>query len=150
MSKIEDLRLVRILDASLVPRELIEQIKNRQHTVKDFYDYQANNIFLLTEEGPKINHLNHLYVLVDKDNKIQGTLWVTLDGQECTINLFSINKEYWNKGNALKFIYKQVDELMTPLGITKCRIETTNPGAYEKIGFKRSKHIIMEIEKNGQ
>lgn len=147
MNKIEDLKLIRILDGNLVPRELIEQIKNRQHTVKEFYDFQKDNIFLLTSEGPTINHLNHLYVLVDEHNKIKGVLWFTLDGQQCTIELFSIDRDYWNKGKALNFIYDKIFEIVKPLGIKRATIFTTNPGAYEKIGFTRSKHIMMEIER---
>lgn len=145
-NKIEDLRLVRIVDASLVPVELIEQIKNRTYTVQEFYDYQQKLCVIYDETGPRINPISHLYVLVDKDNKIKGVLWITLDGQECTVELFSIERSYWNKGKSIDFIHNKIIEIVIPLGIKKLRIFTPNPGAYEKIGFRRAKHVIMERE----
>jgi hypothetical protein len=144
MNKIEDLKFIRIFDPTLVPKTLIEQIKNRQHTVQDFYDYNNDKCFIFDGESARINPLNHLYVLVDENNKIKGVLWCTLDGQQCTVELFSIEKEYWNKGNALKFVSDTMGNIAKELGIKNIRLFTTNPGSYEKIGFKRSKHIMME------
>lgn len=146
MLKVEDLKFVRIFDPVLVPRNLIDQIKNRQHTIQEFYDYNQDRCFIFDGDSARINPLNHLYVLVDENNKIKGVLWITLDGQQSTVELFSIEKEYWNKGNALKFIHQNVIDLMKPLGIKTIRIFTTNPNAYEKINFKRSKHVIMELD----
>ena len=146
MSNIEDLKLIRIFDPILVPVYLIEQIKHRQHTVLDFYNYNQDNCFIFDGESARINPLNHLYVLVDALNKIKGVLWFTIDGQMTTIELLSIDKEYWGKGDALAFIHKNIVDIVSPIGIKHLRIFTTNPKAYEKIGFTRSKHVIMELD----
>lgn len=150
MSDAESLKLVRVIEPSLIPKDLIEQIKNKSFSVQEFYDNNSQESFLFDGENYTINPLNHLYAIVDGDNKINGVLWCTIDGQECNVNIFSIERKYWNKGEAFPMILKKMDEIFASLGIKNYKVITSNTGVYEKAGFKKSPQIIMTLEvKNG-
>jgi len=94
LPKFGDLKFKRIFDFALVPRYLLEQVREID---KDM----INRIY---QFGPLItgNPLTLLYVLVDVDYKIKGVLWANINVVEAIIyvHLLSVDRQYQN-GEAL-------------------------------------------------
>jgi len=149
---IEDLKWVRAFSSDIVPKFLIEQIKNKDFTVEDFYKYQNINCLIPGKNGPTLNPLNHLYVLADSENIVKGVLWFVVDPlSKClVVNSYSVDKEYWGKG-AIQKAATMLKEIKSKANIAKVYWVTNYPKAFEKQGFKRSKNTIMEFigEENG-
>lgn len=131
-----DLKFIRIFDMNLVPRFLLDQVKNRDLNVDFLYSV-----------GDQItgNPFNLLYAISDKDSRIAGVLWATVAPIESTImtHIISMGKEYQDKTiipAAMDFLNKIRDEL----GLKQLKCITTRPRAFEKYGMKRSKNVIME------
>ena len=144
--EIDELRWVRLFDAIHVPKYLVEQVRDRDYSVEDFYRYQSLNILIETKNGPTLNPLHHLYVLVNPDNQIVGYLWFTISplSKDLLINTYSVDKEYWCKGKAVKRLADHVKEIVKKLKIPKVYWLTNYPKHSERHGFKRSKTILME------
>lgn len=147
MSNIEDLRWMRIFTPDHIPKYLIEQVRDRDYSVEDFYDYHRFNC--LTEEE-KLNPFSHLYVLADKTNQVKGMLWFDVDPltKDILIQTYSVDKEYWNKGVAVKKLAEHVKDIRKKGNLKKIFWVTNYPKHSEKNGFKRSKNILMEY--NGE
>ena len=140
---LDELKFVKLRIPTLIPIELIESVKGRTFTPERFYEYQASQVD---------NPYNHLYVLVDVDAKIHGYLWAEqnlLDGS-LFVNTFSIDKEYWGKGEAMGMAIDFVAQLKKRFSSTRVFWCTVNDKFFAKHGFKRSKIILMEYkESNG-
>jgi len=140
--KFDDLKFVRVYTFSFVPRYLLEQVeemdKEMINRVYKFGSTFANSPLTL------------LYVLVDEDYKIKGVLWARIDVIEAIIYvyLFSVDKEYQSADSlplkkAMDFIFNLP---LGPLLKKHIRFLTSQPKAYERIGVKRAKMIMMEID----
>src|SRR6266478_6150721 len=104
---LEDLTFVHLKNKAIIeriPLILIENVKGRTFTPEQFYNYQISQIG---------NPCNHLYALIDKSAKMHGYLWVetNLLDDSMFVNTFSIDKEYWGKGEAIAKVIKFLDEL---------------------------------------
>lgn len=152
--KIEDLRWIRSFSPDVIPKYLVDQVKHADYTTEDFYKYQHLNCMIAGKDGMKLNPFNHLYVLADTGNLVKGFAWIVLDplSKDMVINTYSIDKEYWNKGKAVKKLSDHVKNIMKELNIDKVYWITKAPKHSEHYGFKRSKHTLMEYMevKNGQ
>ena len=78
-NKIDELRWVRLFSSIHIPKYLVEQVRDRDYTVEDFFKYQEINCTISGNEGTKLNPFNHLYALVDKENIVKGFLWFVID-----------------------------------------------------------------------
>ena len=107
-NKIDDLRWVRLFTPIHIPKYLVEQIRDKDYSVEDFYKLQENSCIIMKDDGPSLNPLNHLYVLVDKENIVKGFLWFTIDvlSKSICIHVCSIDKDYWVKGKAVQLFHK--------------------------------------------
>ncbi|GAF71285.1 unnamed protein product [marine sediment metagenome] len=138
---INDLQFVRTFDFALIPRTLLEQVK----------EIDSEEIDRIYTFGPMFasNPLTLLYALVDAGYKIKGVLWAEIDVIDAIIfiRLLSVNKEYQSQNGQL--LNKAKDWLFNLKTGPKLKKEihflTTRPGAFEKIGVRRSKRIRMEI-----
>lgn len=154
--KDDELRFVRIISAIHIPKYLVEQLKDSDFTVEDFYKYQEN-ICMIEKDGMMVlNPLNHLYILLDKENLTKGFAWFTVDqlGQNICIHSFSMDKKYWSKGESSKSVKMLVDfmrDFRKNSGLKKVYWITNYPKHSQKYGFKKSKSILMEYkeEENG-
>lgn len=146
MTPIEDLRFIRIIDPVHIPRHLVEQVRDRDFTVDKFYDYQRMVCVETTPNGIRANPLNLLFVIVDEGNVVQGFLWAVVDPlcNYLLINTFSMEKEYWGGGRAVKLLERKAKEIMSGAQLTKGYWITNYPKHSERYGFKRSKSILME------
>lgn len=151
---IDELRWVRIFTPIHIPKYLVEQVRNRDYTVEDFYKYHEINCVNQTEKGPTLNPFSHLYILVDPENQVKGFLWFCVDPltKDLIIQTYSIDKDYWFKGRAVAKLSKHIKEIRKKANLNKIYWITNYPKHSEKYGFKRSKGVLMEYseEKHGE
>jgi len=143
---IEDLRWVRLFNPVHIPKYLVEQVRDKDYTVEDFYKYQEINCTMPGKDGVMLNPFNHLYALVNKDNLVKGFLWCVIDplSKDMIINTFSVDKEYWGRGRAVRFLAEHAKSLMKKMKIERIFWLTRYPKHSERHGFKRSKSVLME------
>ena len=151
----DELRWIRIFSPLCIPKELIEQIKNRDYTVEDFYTYHDELCLKQTKEGPTLNPLSHLYVLADKDNRVEGFTWFTIDAltKDIAINTYSVHPDYWGDKKPVENLANLVKNIRKNAKLNKIYWITDYPKHSERHGFKRSKHVLMEYtgeEENGK
>jgi RimJ/RimL family protein N-acetyltransferase len=148
MKKTDELRFVRAMSPDIVPHYLIEQVRDRNYSVEDFFKYQQINCMSQTAEGFKINPFNHLYVLANPENIVKGVLWMVVDAlsKDIVIQTYSIDKEYWNKGYAVKKIADHVKEIVVKGNLNKIYWVTNYEKHSMRYGFSRSKSILMEYD----
>lgn len=143
---IKNLRWIRIFNPMLIPKKLVEQVRDRDFTVEDFYIYHEINCMRMTEEGPTFNPLSHLYVLADSENIIKGFLWFTVDPlcKDICIQTYSVEKEFWYHGQAVRKLADHVKKIRSEAGLNKIYWVTNYPKHSERYGFKRSDSVLME------
>lgn len=146
MNKIDELKWVRILMPDLIPRYLVEQVKKRDYTVDEFYDYQRLICLRETDQGPVPNPLSHLWALVDKENMVKGFLWFTIDSFcKCLVlQTYAVDKEYWTKGESIKKLSDHLKDIQSKANLKKIYWITDYPKHSQKHGFKISKSVLME------
>lgn len=140
MPKFEDLKFVRIDKPDLmrfIPRELFSQVKDHTFNIDKIYELAPTFIK---------NPLVRFYALVDEDSKVKGILWayVNLLNEKIQVNILSVDKEY-QFDNALEKTLEFIRSWQGEDENLKIQIMTTRPHPYEKLGFAKSKQIIMEI-----
>lgn len=150
----EELRFIRVFTPSHIPKELIEQVKNRTYDVDEWYKYQEVVCLRQTDSGPQLNPLSMLYAIADNGNRVVGVLWCEVVPLEnsLVIQTFSMDKKYWVRGKAVSLLADKAKEI-----VRECKLKTiywfTNyPKHSEKYGFKRSKSVLMEFmgERDGK
>jgi len=142
------LRFVRIFTPVHIPKYLIEQLKGRDYDVDDWYKYQELICMRDTPDGPRLNPLSFLYVLVDDQNKVVGMLWCETEvlSKSLVVQNFSIDKDYWFKGKAVILVADKVKEIGKECKLKKIVWITRGPRHSEYYGFKKSKESIMEYD----
>lgn len=146
--KIENLRWVRVFTPTHIPKYLVEQLKDREYPVNDFYSYQEGICLIKSEDGMKLNPMSHLYVLADQDNLVKGFVWFTIDelNKDIVIQNYSMDKEYWGGGRAVNKLANFIKDIRIKAGLNKIYWVCRYPKHSERYGFKRSKHVIMEYD----
>jgi len=132
-----ELTIIPLPDARLVPRYLLEQVKDRDWDVDEWYAYQAKL------QG----HVENLVLgLVDKDHQIKGMVWITVDGfsKWLFINTFTVDKKYQRMSKLIKFVKRYIKDLSIKLGIKRALWAARRTKALERYGFKCSEYQLME------
>lgn len=144
----QKLKFVRIFDPIHIPKYLVEQIKQRDYDIDDFYSYQKQSNIVIEDGKTNLNPLNHLYVLVNDENEVKGFAWFTINplSKSLFINNFSMNKDYWHKGKAIEQLKDYVVKVMKKAKLKQILWHTNYPKHFEKYGFKKSKSILMEYD----
>jgi len=145
---IDKLEFLRIFTPDHIPKYLVDQIRDKEFTTEKFYDYQRICCVRQTDNGPILNPMNFLYVIANEDRVTKGFLWAQSDPL-CNyffIQNYSIDKEYWNNGKAVKFLVKKVKEIVTECKMRKVFWITNFPKHSQRYGFRRSKHTLMEFD----
>lgn len=142
----EELRFVRIFTPVHIPKYLVEQVRDRDYSVEDFYAFQESACLRMTKEGHSLNPLNHLYVLANDENITKGFLWFSIDllGKNICIQIFSIDKEYWFNGKAVEKLANFIKDIRKKAKLNKVYWITNYAKHSERHGFKRSKSVLME------
>lgn len=143
---LDSLRFVRVFSPMHIPKHLVEQIRDRDYSVEDFYKYQEINCLRETDEGPTLNPLSHLYVLADKENIIRGFVWFTIDAlsKDICLHTYSIEKNYWEPGKAVKKVADLLKEIKNKAKLNKIYWITNYAKHSRRHGFKESKSVLME------
>ena len=146
--EIDELRWVRLFSPIHVPKYLVEQIKDKDFSVDDFFKYQELNCLIPGKESPVLSPFNHLYGMVDPENLVKGFLWFVIDplSKDVVINSFSVDKEYWGKGKAVERLSDHVKEILKKLKLKKAYWITNYPRHSQKYGFRRSRGVLMEYD----
>lgn len=139
MSRRLNLTFVPVTEPRLIPRHLLEQIKNRDWSVDKWYQLQ---------EAMKGEMTNLLFAAVDDEYKIRGFLWMIFDPftETLVVNNFSLERAYQGGGVPMRFVRGFVRKIMKDLSVTKTVWLTDKPGVFERYGFKRSKNVLMELK----
>lgn len=146
---LSDLAFVRLIDPIHIPSYLIEQMKDRMFEVENFYAFQSANCLIATDKGPQLNPGNFLFALVhERLRQVKGFLWMTFDmlTNSLLVNSFSMDKEYWNKGEAMDLLEEKAKKVMRDLKISRIVWITKNSKFCENKGFKKSKESVMIYE----
>lgn len=145
---IDKLEFLRIFTPDHIPKYLVDQVRDKQFTTEKFYKYQKLCCVRQTENGPIINPMNFLYVIANEERITKGFLWGQSDPltNDFVIQTFSIDKEYWNNGKAVKFLVKKVQEIVTECKMNKVFWITNFPKHSQRYGFKRSRLVLMEFD----
>jgi len=143
---IEELRWVRAFSSTLIPKYLVEQVRDRNFSVEDFYKYNELNLTYESDTGTALSPFNHIYVMANSENQVKGFLWFVIDvlTRDITINTFSVDENYWFNGKAVAKLAEHMKNLMVKLDIKKTYWMTRYPKHSQRHGFKRSKDILME------
>lgn len=146
--EIDKLQFVRIFTPMHIPQYLVEQVRDRDFTVEQFYEFQKISCIRKGENGSVLNPLNFLYVVVTDKNIAKGFLWAQADPltNDFCINNFSMDKEYWGGGKAVKLLINKVKEILKECKMNKVYWITNFPKHSERYGFKRSKGVLMEYK----
>jgi len=144
MAKDKDLQFIRIFDFNLIPRALIEQIEGSSYKPEKIYEFAVD---IGTDP------FTMLYCLADKDHKIRGFFWGTLNpiNESLNIHMYSIEKEY-QKGKTFSKKFKEfIDKISEKSNITVYFL-SSEPEAkiFERIGAKKSKFTLMEYRSEAQ
>lgn len=133
------LSIIPVPDARLIPRYLLEQVKDRRWEVDEWYKYQME----LREHKENV-----LLSVIDKSHTIKGVIWLTVDGFEklVYINLLSMDREYQRKGQLIKFVTKYIRDLAKALKIDTVLWVSDRARAYERYGFELSKRKLIEVK----
>lgn len=154
MNRTDELRWIRVFTPDHIPTYLIEQIRDKDYTIEEFFEYHRINCTIKNEKGFQLNPFSHLYVLANPENQVKGILWFSVDpmSKDILIQTYSIDKEYWNKGYAVKKLTEHIKKIKDKGKLNKIYWTTNYPKHSERYGFKRSKAILMEYsgEKNGE
>lgn len=134
-----ELSIIPLPDARLVPRYLLEQVKDRDWSVDEWYKYQ---------ESLRGVRDNLILGLVDKEHKVKGIIWITIDGfaKWFFINTFSVDKAHQRKTKLIKFVQRYIKDLAAKLGIKRVMWAARRSKALERYGFKPSDYVLMEEE----
>jgi len=137
---------IRIFDPAHIPSRYIEQIKGRDWSVDKFYAYQRDACVQNSDGMLVLNPYNLLYVLCSPDRSVKGFCWMVVDplSNALVINSFSMDPEYWGKGSSLQQLRDKAIEMQKGAGLDKVYWITRSPKHSERLGFKRSKHVLME------
>jgi hypothetical protein len=132
---VPELRIVKVSDLFLIPKYLLDQVKDVYWTPDELYGLWP------TMEG---NVGNLLFALVDKDHIIKGVVWcsVVLMGRFLFVNIVSLDKEYQNRHVCQNIIAPYLRKIKEKLGLTRIIAVTSRPKTFEVNGWKTSKHVI--------
>jgi len=132
-----EISVIPIPDVRLIPRYLVDQVKDRVWTTDDFYEH-------LLAMPPDDSNL--LLGLIDKQNQVKGFVWLTIDTfqQLIFINTFSADPMYQRRNRLMKFITRYIKEMAKVIGIPKVIWAAKRTKALEKYGFAPSDWVLME------
>ena len=148
-ANLEDLSFVRLIDPVHIPSYLVEQMKTKLFNIEKFYEYLKIISVYQSENGPILNNTSFLYAMTNvKLRQVKGFLYMYLDilNNSLIISLFSIDKEYWNKGEAVNFMLSYAKQVMKDLSASRIVWSTKNVKTCELLGFTRMRETLMTFE----
>lgn len=128
---------LRPFDYRLVKPEWIEQIKDRR--------YSDDRIRLAMQAYPSD------FFLVYEGEELRGFSWHTYNPIEESvfINTLSLDKKARHNSQLFKRIIDQYKAFAQASKISRIEWSTTRPAFFEKMGFVKSKFIVLEYQIDG-
>ena len=135
----KELKIIPVPDPRLVPKYLLEQVKDRPWSVDDWYAYQ------LKAAG---NSGNLILSLIDNAHNIVGFIWLSIDNfdKSIFINTVSIDKRYQKRSRLIKFIGNYIRDLAEKLNIDDVVLAAKRTRDLERYGFKASEYTLMKTK----
>lgn len=137
VSKPAGLRFIKVDDIHLIPRELLEQVRE--------WDWPPEEIYRL---WPLLfdNLFNLLYALADEEHQVRGVLWLCILPlhRSLFINLLSLDKQAQGKGFIKKQLHPFMQKLCQQLGLKNYKGITSRPEGFCRQGFKRDSLVMVE------
>lgn len=132
------IKILEIPDPRLVPRYLIDQIKEKTWETDEWYDWN------LVNKNPD----NVILGLVDYTHLVKGFVWITVDrfNKYVFINNLSLDKSLQFDKKLFKDIHRYVNALSAKLGMKRVFWISKRPKAFEAKGYKRSEYVLLEKE----
>lgn len=151
-TNISKLEFVRIFTPVHIPEYLVDQVRDKDFTTEQFYKFQEICCLRQSENGPVLNPLNFLYVIVNESKMAKGFMWGQADPltNDFIIQTFSIDKEYWGNGRAVKMLTKKVKEILKECSMNKVYWITNFAKHAQRYGFKRSKSVLFEYNETSE
>lgn len=160
MPEIKELKFLRLVVAeafNAIPRALLESIKELTPEMIDrIYANSADimTVPVLNQQGLIVGRMPApsvwVAVMVDIGKITKGFIWLIFDviEQRVFIQACAVTPEYQSSDGA---VIKRVIEYIRSLDIpdvmkNNIQFATTRPKAYEKLGWRRSKKILMELK----
>ena len=124
---------IRTYDINLVPRYLFEQVER---------DWDVNRIYELAN-FINTNPTMLLWTFINDDHIIKGVLWCTINllNNSVFINVLSVDREYRGK----KLYSPMAVKILNDAGFEKIRWITTRANGFERLGYKKSDFVLMEV-----
>lgn len=121
----------------MVPRGLLEQVKDREWQVDEWYKLQKQMIG---------NKENLILGLVDENLKVRGICWLTIDGfsKWIFINTLSMEPGVIKGKKLIKILSRYIKDLGKTLGLKRVIWAARRYKAIEKYGFEQSEYKLME------
>lgn len=134
------LKYVPVEDFSLIPRYLLEQVKDKE------WDDTDRLYAALCSVPPVFWKMNIVGVFADHDHMIKGFMWLVADtvSRKLDCRLLSVDPEYQNKGiiKEAADIARKIAKEVQAAGVT---VSTSTPKAFEQYGFKATLKTNMEL-----
>lgn len=151
---INDLKFLRVIDPDHIPTYLVEQLKERDFEIEDFYAWQKANATVIHDGLFLPNPNNHLWVMINDKRQVKGFVWAIIDTltRDLVVNHYSVDKNYWHSGEAIAKLKKHLIQVLKDNNLDKIIWFTKNAKAYQKYGFKPTKVTMLEYnleEDNG-
>ncbi len=139
VKNLDNLKFIRCLNPKIIPRHLIDQIKEKDYTTDWFYKFSYEEI-----NNPKV----FIHILVDKNElnkKIYGFLWAEFEcmTNSIFIHSFSVEKELWHIGKTLNVLSNHLRSIKEKLNC-KVRWLSNRPKLFERMGFHKTKTVMFE------
>lgn len=128
-------KIVQIRDILLVPKYLLEQVKDVNWTPEEIYGMWPSLV-----DDPT----NLLFVVVDGEHQIKGVIWanVSLIGRFLFVNVVSLDRSLQGKGIFKNLIMPYLRELRDKLKLNQLLGISSRPKALEKCGCKVVKQVL--------
>lgn len=136
----EALRPIPVDDLEIIPLPLLQQVKGQVWTVEDLLKFWP---MLRNSPG------NLLYALADRNHQVQGVVWCSYLPMSRTlmVNIVSVSKEYQSPDHDVLYnvVTELVKEVARRLKAERIWFVTNRPRAYERLGYRRAGHVLMEV-----
>lgn len=130
------IEFIRILDARIIPSYLVKQVR-----------FVERNAFYAMMQDAYKYPLDYIYAMINPEREIKGYIWyqVNVMNKSIFVNTISICDE-WKHTNKTEMIHDFLEEEVGKHGYKKIFFLTDKPSFYEKMGFVKTKEILLMKE----
>jgi len=156
MPDISELTFLRLIIAeafNAIPRALFESIKEiDSETIDRIYANSADimTVPVVDRQGVIVGRMQSqsvwVAVMLDIAKVVKGFVWMEFDviEQRVFVQACAVAPEY--QGSAIQKVVEYIKDLNVPEEMKNTiQFTTTRPKAFEKVGWKRSEKVLMEL-----